>query len=168
MSGMSFDFGDMVEFQKNLKRVGDLPQKVVSRAAGKGATVAGRAIRAAAPKGKTKQLSKGFKRYRERTKLKGKKVYYYAMDDAKNEIFQKAIPAKSAKHPGERKSKWDHAYYPASVEYGFLTRSKGGGLSYVEGQHFVRDSAESVRLQVERTITQVLTAELDKVWREMK
>lgn len=166
-ANVKFDFREMVKFQLALKRVGELPQKVVNKAAGKGATVAGRAVRAAAPKGKTKQLSKGFKRKPERSRTKGKKVYNYAMDPGKNEIFQKPIPANPA-HPGKRnpKSKDDHAYYPSSVEYGFLTRSTGGGLSYVPGQHFVRNAAEKARPQVEKTVINTMITELEKEWQK--
>lgn len=162
---VKFDFTDSIRFQANLLRLGKLPQKVVNKAAGKGATVAGKAVRAAAPRGKTKQLSKGFKRKPERTKVKGRKAYYYAMDEAKNDIFQKPIPANPS-HPGSRKKNWKHAYYPASIEYGFLTRSKGGGMEYVKGTHFARDAAERVRPQVNRIVIKTLTDELDKEWRK--
>ena len=161
---LDFDFSELYKFELTLRKVGDLPQKVVTRAAGRGATVAGKAIRAAAPRGKTKQLSKGFKRSPERSRTKGKKVYHYAMNPAKNDVFQKPIPAPGAKHPGDRKANWNHAYYPASVEYGFLTRSKGGGLEYVRGQHFARDAAEEARPAVNRTIISTLTTELEKEW----
>ncbi len=161
---VEFDLRDVARFEAALLRAGELPRKVVTKAAGKGATVAGKAISAAAPRGKTKQLSKGFKRRAEKSRLKGKKVYYYAMDSAKNDIFQKPIPAPGTEHPGTRRTKWSHAYYPASIEYGFLTRSKGGGLSYVQGTHFVRKAAEQVKPKVNKVIIQTLTAELEKEW----
>lgn len=158
---MSFNFKEMEQFQKALDRVGEMPRKVVNKAAGKGATVAGRAIRAAAPKGKTRQLSKGFKRKPERSKPLGKKVFSYAMDSAKNDIFQKPI-----KNPGVAGGKRPHAYYPNSVEYGFLTRSTGGGIRYVRGQHFVRKAAESARPQVESTVIKTAIAELEQEWKK--
>lgn len=160
-----FDFSDTIRFQAALHRVEKIPQKAVNKAAGKGATIAGKAIRAAAPRGDTNQLRKGFKRKAERTRVKGRKVYYYAMDEGKNDIFQKPIPANPG-NPGARKSDWKHAYYPASIEYGFLTRSQGGGITYVKGTHFARDSAEQVRPQVNRTVIRVLTEELNKEWRK--
>ena len=161
-NGLDFDFKELIQFKKSLMALGKLPQKVVTRAAGKGATVAGRAVRAAAPRGKTKQLSKGIKRAPERSRTKGKKVYHYAMDPAKTEtVFRKPI-----KNPGESGGKRRYAYYPASVEYGFLTRSKGGGLTYVQGKHFARDAAEDARPNVEKVITSTLTSELDKEWKK--
>lgn len=120
---LNLDFSEMLRLQTSIKRLGDLPKKVVNKAAGKGATVAGRAIRAAAPVGKTGQLKKGFKRKKEKSKVASKAVYDYAMDSAKNDIFQKPI-----KNPGVLGGKhkgW--GYYPNSVEYGFLARARGGG-----------------------------------------
>ena len=165
---ITFDFKEMVRLQAALARVGELPRKVVNKAAGKGATIAGRAIRAAAPKGKTRQLSKGFKRMAEKTRTKGKKVYRYGMDPDKDSIFQKDIPDPKAEHPGKRRTNWTHAYYPSSVEYGFLARTSKGGLKYVrdkvEGKHFVRKSAEAARPQVEKTIRNELIKDLEKEW----
>ena len=166
---MSFNFKEMEQFQKALDRLGKLPQKVVNKAAGKGATVAGRAIRAAAPKGRTRQLSKGFKRKPEKSKTPGKKVFSYAMDPAKNDIFQKPI-----KNPGVAGGERPHAYYPHSIEYGFLTRKAGGGLAYVqgkgkekvEGKHFTRRAAEGARPQVESTIIKTAISELKKEWQK--
>lgn len=158
---IKFDFSEMAQLQKTLERVGEMPRKVVNKAAGKGATVAGRAIRAAAPKGRTRQLSKGFKRKPEKSKELGKKVLDYAMDSAKNDIFQKPI-----KNPGIAGGKRPHAYYPNSVEYGFLTRSTGNGLRYVQGQHFVRKAAEAARPQVESTIIKTAISELEKEWQK--
>ena len=158
---LSFDFGDMVRLQASIRKLGDLPQKVVTKAAGKGATIVGRAVKAAAPRGQTRQLSKGFKRKAEKSRVKGKKVYHYAMDSAKNDIFQKSI-----KNPGEAGGKSEHAYYPASVEYGFLTRSKGGGLTYVQGTHFAQKAAESAEPEARGAIIKTLKEELDKEWKK--
>lgn len=163
---MSFDFVEMAKFQATLLRLEKLPQKVVNKAASRGATVAGRAVREAMPRGKTKQMSKAYVRTGEKSKLKGKKVFNYSMDGAKNHIFQKPIPAPGTKYPGKRRSSWNYAYYPSSVEYGFLTRSQGGGLRYVPGQHFVRNAAQQVRPQVERTIRKTLLDELEKEWQK--
>lgn len=167
-SNLTFDFTDTIRFQASLNRLGKLPQKVVNSAAGKGATIAGKAVRKAAPRGKTKQLSKGFKREAERTRTKGKKVYRYGMNPDKNDVFQKAIPSKDVKNPGKRRTSWDHAYYPASIEYGFLTRSTGGGLDYVQGKYFTRDSAEAVRPQVNKTAIKAMSDALDKEWKKKK
>ena len=156
---LDVDFRDSVKLQAAIKRLGELPRKVVNKAAGKGATVAGRASRAAAPKGKTGQLKKGFKRKPEKSRTAGKKVYDYMMDPAKNDIFQKPI-----KNPGELGGKNDHAYYPASVEYGFLARAPGGGVQYVPGQHFIRQAAASAEPALKKAIIDTMVTELEKEW----
>ncbi len=121
------DVSDFKRLEQSINRIGQLPKKTVVKAAGKGATIVGKAIRANAPKGETGQLKKGFKRKKERSKIASKAVYDYAMDSAKNDIFQKPI-----KNPGvlggKHKGGW--GYYPNSVEYGFLARAKGGGIAY--------------------------------------
>lgn len=163
---IEFDFREMSRLTAALDRVEKIPQKIVTKAASKGAKIAGDAVKAAAPVGKTGQLRKGFKRYAEKG-YQGKKVYQYAIDENKNDIFQKEIPAPETKHPGRRRTNWDHAYYPASIEYGFLTRSTGGGMSYVPGKHFARDAAEAVRPQVQSTIIRYMTQELEKEWQKI-
>lgn len=164
---MTFNFGEMAKFQKTLRQMGNLPQKVVNKAANAGATVAGDAVKAAAPIGKTGRLSKGFKKTAEKSKVKGRKVYHYAMSDKKNKFFQKPIPA-NPEHPGKRKSKYPWAYYPASIEYGFLTRSGGNGISYVPGTHFARNAAEKARPRVERAAVRTLVSEMEKVWQKKR
>lgn len=158
---IKFDFSEMAQLQKMLDRVGDVPRKVVNKAAGKGATVVGRAIRKRTPKGRTKQLSKGFVRKPEKSKTLGKKVFDYSMDPAKKDIFQKPI-----KNPGVAGGKRPHAYYPNSIEYGFLTRGIGDYLGYVPGDHFVQRAAEISQPQVESTIIKTAIAELEKEWQK--
>ena len=149
--------------RKTLNEVKDVPQKAVNKAAGKGANLTRRAIRRNTPV-YTGDMEKGIVRSRERSRYKGKKVYDLMFDPAKNAIFQKPIPAPGTKHPGERQSKWKHAYYPASMEFGFLTRSKGGGYSYWPGYHFMRDAAEGVSTEVQKTMIEHFCTELDKEW----
>ena len=141
----------------NMEKV---PQKCVNRAAGKGANIVRREIRSRAPVW-TGDLKRGIVRNGERSRYKGKKVYDLMFDPAKNDIFQK--PIKNRGEAGGKKH--DHAYYPASMEYGFLTRSKGGGYSYVPGFYFMRKSAESKKPDVENTIIQELNKEIDGWWR---
>lgn len=130
MSGqcsLKLDFSELYALEKKLGRVGgDVAKKAVNKAAGKAATKVGKSIRSNAPTGKTRQLKKGFKRKKERSKVANKAVYQYAMDSAKNDLFQKPI-----KNPGKYGGKHKYwGYYPNSVEYGFLTKAKGGGLQY--------------------------------------
>lgn len=143
--------------------------KAARKAAQKGSNVVGKAIRSAAPVGETGQLKRGFKKKREKSAKKGKFVYDYAMDSAKNDIFQKPI-----KNPGVLGGKNQTAYYPASIEYGFLVKAPGGGYTYkqgekrpsrkVEGQYFTRDAANAAEPAAVETMKRVLNEELDKEW----
>lgn len=165
---ITFDSSDIRKFEKSLKRLGEKTTlKAAKKAAQKGSNVVGKAIRSAAPKGETGQLKHGFKKTAEKSRLKGKFVYQYAMDAAKNDVFQKEV-----KNVGKYGGKKNPAYYPASVEYGFLT-SAGGGLKYkpgtgsvkhVEGTHFTKKAAEASAPAAAQTMKKVLSEELDKEW----
>lgn len=169
---ITFDFKDIRLFEATCKTIGEKTAlKAAKKAAQKGSTVVGTAIRKAAPKGKTGQLKKGFsKKQSERSSLRGKFVFYYAMDSAKNEIFQKPI-----QHPGVLGGKNKHAYYPSSIEYGFLARAPGGGYKFtagekrpaqkVEGTHFTRKAAEQAAPAATAVMKKVLNEELTKAWK---
>lgn len=136
-----------------------IPQKCVYKAAGKGTNVVRRYIRNGKIPVLTGELKRGIVRSRERSKYRGKQVFDLMFDPAKNDIFQKPI-----KNPGEAGGKSKHGYYPASMEYGFLTRSKGGGYRYVPGFHFMRDSTVDAEPEAKKTMVDVLNDELDKEW----
>lgn len=169
-NSVTFDTSDIRRFEKSLKQLGEKATlKAAKKAAQKGSNIVGKAIRSAAPKGETGQLKKGFKKSPrpEKSRLRGKFVYQYALDSAKNDIFQKPVV-----NVGKYGGKKNPAYYPASVEYGFLT-SAGGGLAYkpgkasvkhVEGTHFAKKAAESSAPATFQTIKRVLSEELDKEW----
>lgn len=152
------DWSEELRLNGMLQRIEKVPQKVVNKSAGKGATAVRKAIRPKIPV-RTGALKKGIKRDGERSRYKGKKVYDLMFDPAMNDIFQKPI-----KNPGEFGGQRDHAYYPASMEYGFLTRSKGGGLSYVPGYHFMREGTEESSSEARRAIVHTMTTELEKEW----
>lgn len=148
-------FGGFVSVFGNME---DVPKKCISRAAGKGATVVRKAIRGTVPVD-TGDLKRGIYRKGERSRLKDKKVYQLAFNPAMNDVFQKPI-----KNPGEAGGKSKHAYYPASMEYGFLTRSKGGGYSYVPGYHFMRNAAEESSDAAKAAMIKTLNEQIDKEW----
>lgn len=164
------DFKDILRFEMTCRRLGEQTAlKAAKKAAQKGANLAGKAIRKAAPKGMTGELKKGFKKKAEKSRKRGKFVYQYAMDPAKNDIFQKPI-----KQPSLLGGKNPKAYYPSSIEYGFLARAAGGGYSYtpgsrppvqqVEGTHFTRNAARAAEPAVIAEMKRVLNEELDKEW----
>ena len=50
------------------------------------------------------------------------------------------------------------------MEYGFLTRSKGNGLSYVPGYHFMRDEGETMREPVKAEMAKKFNEAIQKEW----
>lgn len=141
-----------------LKRTEDIPQKCVTKAAGKGATVMKKAVKGEVPVD-TGALKKGIVRKAERSRTKGKKVYDVTFDAGMNDVFQRPI-----KNPGEAGGQSKKGYYPASMEYGFLTRSKGGGLSYVPGYHFMQNAAQESAAPAKQAMVKTLIEEIDKEW----
>lgn len=161
---LSFDFKEVKGFERTLKAMGGMPQKAVTKAAGRGMTVVRRSVRGQVPV-RTGELKRGIVRRGERSRVRGKKVYDLMFDPAKNELFQRPI-----KNPGAAGGNTGngYAYYPASMEYGFLTRSKGGGLSYVPGYHFMRQGAEAAAPEAAEVIRKTVITEAEKIWAEKK
>jgi len=135
----------MKELERSIKRLGALPQKCVTPAAKKGATIALKAARQKAPY-LTGELESGIILKGEKTTKKGKKVYQVTLDRAKNDVFVKI--SKSGKR----------YYYPASQEYGFITRNGG----YVPGFHYLRDALAENAGQIEKTVVDELSKRIDK------
>jgi hypothetical protein len=152
------------ELKRAIKRLGALPQKCVTPAAKKGATIWLRAIRALAPVGETGELSKGIILKGERRTKKGKKVYDVMMDPAKSDIFAKlhtagenasAVRNKLAK-VGDRV----RAYYPASMEFGFFARNG----RYIPGYHFMKRGAEENATAARNKTIAEAAKNVDKEW----
>ena len=175
----TFDFRDIYRFEVTCRTLGEKTAlKAAQKAAQKGSNIVGKEVRRSAPKGETGQLKKGFKKKKERSRFQGKFVYDYAMDPAKNDIFQKPI-----RHPGILGGKNKKAYYPSSIEYGFLARAPGAGYIYVPrnrllqiltgrkiptqkvpGTHFTKKAADRAEPSAVAEMKRVLNEELDKEW----
>lgn len=140
----------MKELEKAIKKLGDVPQKVVTPSSRKAMNIALKSARNLAPVGETGELKKGMKLVGERSRTKGKKVYQIVFDRAKNDIFQKRN--KKGKVTG---------YYPASQEYGFFARNG----KYIPGYHFLEKALTSTSKNIERTIVQEMIKRIDKEWR---
>lgn len=155
-----FEMDDVARFLAALEKTEKLPQKIVTRSVNKGTTVVRRAVLSGVPVA-TGALKKGLIRRSEHPgkKTSGKKVNDLMFDPGMNDVFQKPI-----KNPGEAGGKSPKGYYPASMEYGFLTRSKGGGYDYVPGYHFMRSGAEASREQFNRTVIKDAADKLEKEW----
>lgn len=61
----------------------------------------------------------------ENSRFRGKAVAEVVMDPGMNAVFQKP------------NRKGHHYYYPASQEYGFKHRIRGGGTTHVPGKHYM-------------------------------
>jgi HK97 gp10 family phage protein len=136
----------MKELERTIKQLGQLPQKCVTKASRKGATVVLKAAKANAPVDEG-NLKKGIVLKGERSRIKGKKVYQVTFDRNMNDVFVKES------EEGKR------SYYPASQEFGFMTRNGG----YVPGYRYLRQSIDGKKVEVEKTTVDVLAQEIDKL-----
>ncbi len=146
MAKVKYEIEGMKELERTIRKLGKLPQKCVTPAAKKGARIALKAARANAP-WETGELSNGIVLKGERARKKGKKVYQVTLDPAKNDIFVKTTK------DGKR------YYYPASMEYGFITRDGG----YSPGFHYLRDALVDNKTAIERTVVDELAKQIDKL-----
>lgn len=157
---VSVDIKDLKEAKKTFDAMGKLPAKVVTAAARRGATATKKAVQSSSEiPVDTGTMRKALRTKREKSRYKGKKVYEVLFDPALNAVFQRPI-----QNPGEAGGRSPKAYYPASMEYGFLTRSKGSGLSYVPGYHFMRDEGEAMREPVKAEMAKKFNEAMQKEW----
>ncbi len=160
---LTFDTRDIKKMIKMLNRAGLSPQKAVNRGTSKGAQILKRATKSEAPV-RTGTLKRNIVIKAERSRLKGKKVRQVTMKggDEANAQLQKPI-----QNPGILGGKSKKAYYPASMEYGFLARAPEGGTQYrVPGRYFMRGAADRTSEQVKSVTTETVMQELEKIWQE--
>lgn len=143
---VKFKIEGMEELEKTIRKLGKLPQKCVTKAAKKGAQIALKAAKQKAPFF-TGALEEGIILKGEKARRKGKKVYQVTMNPAMNDVFVKTTKG------GKR------YYYPASQEYGFITKNGG----YMPGFHYLRDSLVDNKERIEKTVVDVLAKEIDKL-----
>lgn len=146
------------ELAGSFRRIEDnLTDKNLRAITRKGGSQVLKAVKAAAPVGKTGLLRQGIILKPEKNRTPGKTGYDIMMDPELNDIFQKPIQ-------NPQRSKSPYAYYPASQEYGFFTRRPGGGMVYtrsdgstgkinkVPGKHYMLAGAEDVGESAKDTI----------------
>ncbi len=184
---IDFDTKEIEGMVRMLNKLGASPQKAVSRAAGRAGTVLKRRVKSEIHS-KSGNLKKAIIRIGEKNHGKrGKKYYQITFDRKMNEVLQKPI-----QRPGLLGGKNKHAYYPFSVEFGFLAMRTGGGYVYydkdsgqlrwntvteatpkpetekVEGQHFLRNAADNVSPEVHQILVDKTMEELEKIWLSTK
>lgn len=135
----------MQELERTIRRLGILPQKVVTKSAKKGATVILRAAKIMAPKD-SGELRRGIIVKGEKTRKKGKKVYQVVMDAAKNDVFVKMTKT------GKR------YYYPASMEYGFKHY-----YDKIPGHRFLKKACDNNLDAIYAKIMESMLAEINKL-----
>jgi len=145
MAKVTFKIEGMKELQRNLKKLGEVPQKHVTASSRKGMSIVLKQARANAPYD-TGALKRGIKLVGEKAKVKGKKVYRIVFDRAMNEIFQK-----------KNKEGKVVAYYPVSQEYGYFTRNG----RYIPGFRFIRGAFEENAQKMANTIVDTMKKKID-------
>ena len=164
---VSIDTSDIEKTIGMLNRVGVSPQKAINKGTSKAALMLKRHVRSEAPVGKPPHggtLRKNIVVRAESNRgRKGRKVREVTFKGGKeaNALLQRPI-----KEPGALGGKYPKAYYPASQEYGFLARAKGGGVQYIPGKYFMRDAADSHGDEAKELMTDTVMKELEKIWQE--
>ena len=136
---------DMSGLQRDLKKLGKVPQKHVTASARKGMNIVLKDAKSSAPED-TGDLKKGMKLQGEKSRYKGKKVYKVVLDPAMNDVFQKKYAR------GEVTG-----YYPISQEYGFF--AKNG--RYIPGYRFLHNSLSDNAQRMEKTIVTNMKQKID-------
>lgn len=183
---LDFDHRDLVRMYKTLDAAGKAPQKALNKGTSKAAQITKRAVKGVVPY-RSGRLKANIVTKTERSSKKGKKVRETTIRGGAeaNAIFQKPIL-----HPGTLGGQNAKAYYPASMEYGFLARARGGGTIFVdfnkkllggysmayanttasvptqkvEGRHYMRSGAESASEPAKKAMIETIEKELDKAW----
>ena len=146
MAKIKFGVTGISALNRDLKKLGKVPQKHVTTAAKKGMSPVLKAARADAPED-TGDLKRGTILVGEKSRYKGKKVYRIIFDPAMNDVFQK----KNAKGKIV-------GYYPISQEYGFFARNG----RYIPGYRFVRDALTDNARKTEEIIIDTMKTKIDQ------
>jgi hypothetical protein len=112
IKGATFKVDGINELESQFKRIGKMPKKHLNRSAKEGIKDPEKEAKARAPVGKTGTLRKSVKKMLETPNKRNKGVYRLRYDAKFTDHFQK-------KTTGVYGGKTPHAYYPASVEYGY-------------------------------------------------
>lgn len=143
---VKFKIEGMAKLQRDLKKLGKVPQKHVTSSSKKAMNIVMKQSRANAPYD-TGNLKKGIKLIGEKAKAKGKKIYQIVFDRSMNDIFQKKNA--DGKVTG---------YYPVSQEYGFFAANG----RYIPGYRFIHDSLNGNTQRVTSTIIDNMKRKIDE------
>jgi hypothetical protein len=115
-SGLNISVQGLEQLQSQFERIGKMPKKYLTKSAKAGMADPERQAKANAPVGKTGNLKKSIKKKMETPNKRKKAVYRLRYNPDMTPLFLK--PSSGA-YGGRPPS----AYYPASVEYGFKTKT---------------------------------------------
>lgn len=161
---LNFQILGIDEIAEYFQELGAVPQKSVRKAAKSGATIIRNKVRSDIQlpvlygwlrDGITIVEEKKKTGTRNRT---GKAGFQVTFDRAFNEIFQKDITNKGIYGGTE-----ETGYYPASMEYGFKHRAKGGGVTEIGGHHFLQIVGTREESNVQDKMIEVLSKDIDKI-----
>ena len=138
---------DFARLEKSIKRIGKFPTKELTQVVKKAANPILTDAKSRAPV-KSGAMIKAMILKKEKSKP-GKRVYQVTFDKAYNEVL-----AKESKD-GKR------SYYPASQEYGWITRSG----RKIQGKHFLRDAADANARKFERDVIDGMFDKIAKEWK---
>ena len=139
------------ELQAQFERLGKMPKKYLNKAGREGIADSEKAAQAMAPKGKTGILKKSIKRKLETPNKRNKGVYRLQYNPKFTDHFRKPTT-------GVYGGRTPEAYYPASVEYGYL--GKGGHVK-VKTMHWADKALRSTeRSSMQKTVNS-LTDSID-------
>jgi hypothetical protein len=147
----------MAELERAVRRMGQVPKKVVTKAARAGAKIAYKSAKVNAPTGVTRNLKKGIIMRVEKQKKVGKRMFDVMMSPKMTDIFVKDVENPT---PYNRGNDPTRAYYPASQEYGFMTVN--GRL--IPGKGYMRKAVDGNKEAIEKAIIDVGLDEIDKAW----
>jgi Bacteriophage HK97-gp10, putative tail-component len=136
------------ELERQFARVGKMPKKYLTKAGRAGMADVEREAKTQAPVGKTGLLKKSIKKKMETPNKRNKGVYRLRYDPKFNNDFQKPSSGAYGGTPPK-------AYYPASVEYGFKTKT-----GKVEGQF---NMAKAIQKHQEASLEKVVDSLNDSI-----
>ena len=169
------------KLQANIRKLGDVPKKYVTAASRKGMNIVLKSARADAPY-RTGDLRRGMILIGERTRpaSKAKKIYRIVFNRMMNDIFQvpygvgtkddyvdKTLYTKGSKQPTRKRVTGYKkiAYYPYSVEYGYVAKHKSSTV-VVPGEMFIHRALDGNVGQVKAAIIDTMIAKTDKAIKE--
>lgn len=139
---------EMARLERDVKRLGKLPQTAVNRAAKSGAKVVHQAAKRNAPVD-IGNLKKGLVLKAEKRTKMGKKMYFVAPSKAFNRFFVKPYAGGTKR-----------AYYPASQEWGFTVNGH-----YTPGYRYLRKSIDENVDKIEGEVLKSLRKDVDRALR---